>query len=279
MVDRYGLSLNVTRGSLDNIPRTGPLILIANHPYGILDGLMMGHMLQSTRGDFRILANSVFRKAEDLNRILLPISFDNTKEALALNIETRKTALSYLSGGGAIGVFPGGTVSTALRPFSTPMDPGWRSFTARMIAKSDAAVVPVYFAGHTSRLFQVASHLHYTLRLGLLLKEFKTRYVAKYKVEPAVQESLGFVVGLALMEDIIGNAKSTSPADLAAVAKTIDLPGGTYINGWGMKFDATGQNVMAEGAVVQWQDQRMVVVYPDSVSMAKPIMVPLPGSN
>ena len=107
------------------------------------------------------------------------------------------------------------------------------------------------------------------------LKEFKTRYVAKYKVEPAVQESLGFVVGLALMEDIIGNAKSTSPADLAAVAKTIDLPGGTYINGWGMKFDATGQNVMAEGAVVQWQDQRMVVVYPDSVSMAKPIMVPL----
>ena len=111
------------------------------------------------------------------------------------------------------------------------------------------------------------------------LKEFKTRYVAKYKVEPAVQESLGFVVGLALMEDIIGNAKSTSPADLAAVAKTIDLPGGTYINGWGMKFDATGQNVMAEGAVVQWQDQRMVVVYPDSVSMAKPIMVPLPGSN
>ncbi|MCB1343530.1 MAG: lysophospholipid acyltransferase family protein [Pseudooceanicola sp.] len=175
MVDRYGLSLNVTRGSLDNIPRTGPLILIANHPYGILDGLMMGHMLQSTRGDFRILANSVFRKAEDLNRILLPISFDNTKEALALNIETRKTALSYLSGGGAIGVFPGGTVSTALRPFSTPMDPGWRSFTARMIAKSDAAVVPVYFAGHTSRLFQVASHLHYTLRLGLLLKEFKTR--------------------------------------------------------------------------------------------------------
>lgn len=175
MVDRYGLSLQVVGGSLDNIPADGPLILIANHPYGILDGLMMGHILHRRRGDFRILANSVFRKAEDLNRVLLPISFDETKEALALNIETRRESLRYLAAGGAIGVFPGGTVSTGARPFSTPMDPGWRSFTARMIAKSEAAVVPVFFAGHTSRLFQIASHLHSTLRLGLLLKEFRTR--------------------------------------------------------------------------------------------------------
>ncbi|GHF46918.1 lysophospholipid acyltransferase family protein [Seohaeicola zhoushanensis] len=175
MVDRYGLSLQVVGGSLDNIPADGPLILIANHPYGILDGLMMGHILHRRRGDFRILANSVFRKAVDLNRVLLPISFDETKEALALNIETRRESLRYLAAGGAIGVFPGGTVSTGARPFSTPMDPGWRSFTARMIAKSEAAVVPVFFAGHTSRLFQIASHLHSTLRLGLLLKEFRTR--------------------------------------------------------------------------------------------------------
>ena len=110
MVERYGLTLNVTGGALSNIPEDGPLILIANHPYGILDGLMMGHILSETRGDFRILANRVFRKAEDLNRTILPISFDETKEAMKLNLETRKTALTYLSEGGAIGVFPGGTV-------------------------------------------------------------------------------------------------------------------------------------------------------------------------
>jgi putative hemolysin len=175
MVERYGLSLSVTGGSLENIPKDGPLILIANHPYGILDGLMMGHVLQQRRGDFRILAHRVFRKAEDINRIILPISFDETKEAVQLNIETRKAALRYLADGGAIGVFPGGTVSTALKPFSQPMDPGWRGFTARMIAKSEATVVPMFFAGHTSRLFQIASHLHSTLRMGLLIKEFKSR--------------------------------------------------------------------------------------------------------
>lgn len=173
--ERYGLTLQVEGGALSNIPANGPLVLIANHPYGILDGLMMGHLLDRIRGDFRILANSVFRRAEALDRVILPISFDATKEALQLNLETRARSLAYLAQGGAIGIFPGGTVSTAARPFSRPMDPGWRNFTARMIARADATVVPVYFPGHNSRLFQIASHLHYTLRLGLLIKEFRAR--------------------------------------------------------------------------------------------------------
>ncbi len=173
--ERYGVSPQIISGTLSRIPAHGPLILISNHPFGILDGLIMGHILDQVRGDFRILANSVFRRAEILNRVLLPISFDETPDALRLNLETRASALRYLDQGGAIGVFPGGTVSTSAKPFSAPLDPSWRNFTARMIARSDATVVPLFFAGHNSRLFQIASHLHYTLRLGLLLKEFKAR--------------------------------------------------------------------------------------------------------
>ncbi len=193
MVERYGLSLQVSGGSLSNIPAAGPLVLIANHPYGILDGLMMGHILSETRGDFRILANHVFRKAEDLDRIVLPISFDNTREAMALNIRTRKESLNYLDAGGAIGIFPGGTVSTAAKPFSRPLDPRWRGFTARMVAKSRATVLPIYFEGTTSRLFQIASHMHVTLRMGLLIKEFKKRVDTPVKViigEPIGRDQL-----------------------------------------------------------------------------------------
>lgn len=175
MVERYRLGLDVVKGSLDSIPRDGPLVVISNHPYGILDGLMMGYILSRTRGDFRIIANNVFRRARDLDRVILPISFDETKEAQKLNIETRRIALDYLSAGGCIGIFPGGTVSTAREPFGRPMDPGWRSFTAKMIAKSGAKVVPIYFDGHNSRLFQIASHLHMTLRLALLINEFKVK--------------------------------------------------------------------------------------------------------
>jgi putative hemolysin len=202
MVERYGLTLDVVGGSLDDVPKDGPLIMIANHPYGILDGLMMGHILSETRGDFRILAHRVFRKAEELNRIILPISFDETKEAVRLNIETRKTALSYLSDGGSIGIFPGGTVSTAAKPFSHPMDPGWRGFTARMIAKSNAQVLPVFFDGHTSRLFQISSRLHNTLRMGLLIREFKKRVDTPVRV----------VIGKPISRDVLDPMAKDSKA-------------------------------------------------------------------
>ena len=175
MVDRYGLSLDVVGGSLDDIPARGPLILVANHPYGILDGLIMGYLLSALRGDFRILAHRVFRRAAELDRVILPVNFDATPEAARENLQARAAALDYLGRGGAIGIFPGGTVSTAAGPFGRPLDPVWRNFTARMIAKSGATVVPIFFDGANSRLFQLASHLHFTLRMGLLIREFRQR--------------------------------------------------------------------------------------------------------
>jgi putative hemolysin len=182
MDQRYGLNLDIVSGSLDNIPCDKPLIMIANHPYGLLDGLMMGYILTHTRGDFRILAHRVFLRAEDLNCVILPISFDETKEAVKLNLETRKVALDYLNKGGAIGIFPGGTVSTAAKPFAHPMDPAWRSFTARLIAKSGATVVPLFSDGANSSLFQYACRLHYNLRMGLLIKEFRARVDTRVRV-------------------------------------------------------------------------------------------------
>ena len=173
MVDRYGLSLDLVAGSLADIPREGPLVVIANHPYGLLDGLMLGHILSLARGDFRILAHRVFRRAAELDRVILPIDFDGTAEATARNLETRRAALDYLAGGGVIGVFPGGAVGDGTDAVRAADRSSWRRFTARLIAKSGAAVVPLFFDGHASRLFQVASHLHYTLRMALLVNEFR----------------------------------------------------------------------------------------------------------
>ena len=175
MQERYGITIEFSGPGLANIPRKGPLVVVANHPYGILDGLAMGRILSEARGDFKIIAHTVFRKARDLQDVILPIDFAETKAAMTINLGTRKESLAYLAKGGAIGIFPGGTVSTAAKPFSKAMDPHWKTFTAKMIAKSEATVVPIYFDGANSRLFQIASHLNQTLRTALLISEFDSR--------------------------------------------------------------------------------------------------------
>jgi putative hemolysin len=203
MTARYGLDLQIAGGTLDDIPATGPLIVVSNHPYGILDGLMMGLILSQRRGgDFKVLAHRIFRASPDLEKVILPISFDETKEAAKLNLDTRTEAVRYLAAGGAIGIFPGGTVSTSARMFSQPMDPSWRNFTAKMIAKSDATVVPIFFEGRNSRLFQLASHLHYTLRMGLLIREFKAR----------INKPVRVVIGKPIAADMLAGLKKDPKA-------------------------------------------------------------------
>ncbi len=175
MVRAYGLQLDLVRGSLEYIPERGPLVVIANHPFGILDGMVMGYLLDGLRGDFRIMAHCAFQAAPEIARHILPIDFSGSREAEKANLKTRSDAISYLRSGGTVGIFPGGTVSTAQRPFQRPLDPQWRLFSARMIQRSGATVVPIWFDGANSRLFQLASHLNYTLRMALLIREFKAR--------------------------------------------------------------------------------------------------------
>jgi putative hemolysin len=231
MSDRYGLKLEVVGGALENIPRTGPLIVVSNHPYGILDGLMMGRILSARRdGEFRVLAHRIFQRAADLERIILPISFDETKEAAKLNLDTRAQAVRYLNEGGAIGIFPGGTVSTSAKPFSQPMDPSWRTFTAKMIARSDAVVVPVFFEGRNSRLFQLASHIHSTLRTGMFIREFKTK----------INKPVRIVVGAPIPSDVLSQFKKDPKGCMDFLRKaTYELsPSPVDTSHLGHEFDA-----------------------------------------
>ena len=174
-MDRLGLRLDVARGALGRIPANGPLVVVANHPFGILDGLVLGYILSSLRRDFRLLAHRIVADSPLIGQHILPIDFDGTPQARVTTLDTRARAVDFLRGGGAVGVFPGGTVSTAATLGGKALDPVWRGFTARMIRQSGATVVPIWFDGQNSRLFQIASHVSTAARLGLLVREFTRR--------------------------------------------------------------------------------------------------------
>ena len=165
------LSPAYDEAALARIPATGPLVVVANHPYGVLDGLVLGWLLSRRRPEFRILVHSLLTSVDDIRDFTLPIDFSETPEALRTNLRSRDAAMRVLRQGGCIGVFPGGTVSTSEKPFMQAVDPRWRPFTARLIQSSRATVVPMFFDGQNSRLFQFASQISLTLRLSLLLKE------------------------------------------------------------------------------------------------------------
>ena len=179
------LELNVTcnEAKLAAWPKTGPLVVVSNHPFGVLDGLVICHLVAKVRTDFRVLTNSVLYRVDEMKPFMLPIDFAETKAALKTNLASRAEAKAHLIGGGCLVIFPAGGVSTTPTVWHRrAVDADWKTFTARMISQARAPVAPVFFAGQNSRLFQMASHISMTLRLSLLFKEVHDRIGSEVRV-------------------------------------------------------------------------------------------------
>ena len=175
-VRKLRLSISFNCEALAEIPARGPVIVVANHPFGVVDGLVACWLVSHMRNDFKVLAHALLYRAEELRPFMLPIDFEETKAALETNVKSRAEATQHLKRGGALIVFPSGMVSTTSTLFGTrAIDRDWKPFTARMITQAKADVVPIYFEGQNSWLFQAVSHFSMTLRLSLLLKEAHDR--------------------------------------------------------------------------------------------------------
>lgn len=181
-VDRLRLQVEYDTERLMRLPRSGPVVVVANHPFGVIDGIVLGWLVEQVRSDFKILVNSVLARAEEARPYLLPIDFAPTELAKRINLKSRADARAWLEQGRVVVVFPGGTVSTAITPLGRAYDPEWKPFTARLIARSRAKVLPVYFAGQNSRAFQVASLLHPTLRTALFFHEARNKMTRRLPV-------------------------------------------------------------------------------------------------
>ena len=156
-----------------SIPPNVPLVIIANHPFGIGDGIVSLAMAEQLGRPFRVLINNQLLRVPEIRPYSLPIDFEETREAQLTNLATRKEALALLAAGTTLVVFPAGGVATARTPFGQAVDLPWKLFTARLIQSAKASVLPLWFEGQNGPLFQLASQISLTLRLSLLVSEFR----------------------------------------------------------------------------------------------------------
>ncbi len=170
------IDVNIASGTFPpKLDDNAPLIVVANHPYGILDGLGTLSLVERLGRPYKVLINNDLLRAPEIRPFSLPIDFSATREAQALNLQTRREALRHLSEGTTIVVFPAGGVATSPTTFGRAVDLPWKRFTARMIHSSRAQVLPLYFEGQCSPLFQFVSKFSLTLRLALIIREFRVR--------------------------------------------------------------------------------------------------------
>lgn len=184
-LSRLRLQLVFDRAALAQWPAAGPLVVVCNHPFGVIDGVAICAVTARIRTDFRILTNAVLNRAEEIRAHLLPVDFAETAQALRTNLQSRTLARAHLAAGGCLIVFPAGGVSTTPSLWHRKaVDAEWKNLTARLILGAKANVAPLYFVGQNSRLFQIASHLHQTLRLSLLFKEVHDRMGSEISMRP-----------------------------------------------------------------------------------------------
>lgn len=168
-----GIETTTPSEEIAQIPRTGPLVVTANHPHGLVDGMVLAELIGRVRTDYKILTRSLLTGLVEIDRFMLPVPFAHDPDALSKSIEMRRLAMHHLADGGAVILFPAGVVASADSWFGPAVERDWNAFTAKMIQRSGASVLPIHFSGQNSRAYQLASLLSPTIRQGLLLYEVR----------------------------------------------------------------------------------------------------------
>ncbi|MDC0738422.1 lysophospholipid acyltransferase family protein [Cognatishimia sp. SS12] len=167
-----GIDLQTPEEQINNIPKEGPIVVVANHPHGMVDGMILAELIGRVREDYRILTRSVLTGLDEAaTSFMIPVPFPHDPDAQRKMVEMRAKAMDFLKQGGVVALFPSGVVSSSDSLFGPVIEREWNVFTAQMIRRSGARVVPIFFPGQNSRWYQMANRISATLRQGLLLHE------------------------------------------------------------------------------------------------------------
>ncbi|MEQ8768167.1 MAG: GNAT family N-acyltransferase [Planctomycetota bacterium] len=170
-VRAFEIESEVADSDLDRVPGTGGTIVVANHPLGALDGIVLGSILGRRRGDVRILANHLLARIPEMRERCFFVDPFGSTESTQRNRRGLRQAVSWLKDGGLLVVFPAGEVSHWQPGRKEVVDPPWSPTVARLIRRSGACVLPAHLSGRAGMLFHLAGLFHPRLRTALLPRE------------------------------------------------------------------------------------------------------------
>lgn len=169
---------------LNRIPKSGSFITISNHPYGGIEGLILLKLVTQIRPDYKLMANFLLQKVKPIEELFLPVNpFENFKEFKS-SYAGLKTGIEYIKTGGCLGLFPAGEVSSYVRDFNKVTDREWSISALKFIRNVNAQVIPIYFSGNNSALFQLLARIHPNLRTIKLPSELfnKKKHVIHIRI-------------------------------------------------------------------------------------------------
>lgn len=178
ILELLDIDMQYSETDVRHIPEKGPVVVVANHPYGFVDGLALTVMVSRVRPDLKILTRAFFATLPEIEDNMVPVAFPHDVDSTMRNIEVRKEVMEHLANDGVVILFPAGRCATSPTAFSEAVEHDWNPFTAKMILKSKARVVPVYFPGQNGWLFQFVQTFSATLRQALMMHEI-TRLIGK----------------------------------------------------------------------------------------------------
>lgn len=172
-IRHMGIRIDTPDAEVARIPQSGPVVIVANHPHGLVDGMVMAEIVNRVRSDFKILTRSLLTGIPEVEEFMIPVPFPHEENARQLSLQMRDDTMKHLKAGGVIILFPAGKVAMSETWFGPAIEAEWNVFTHKIVRSSGATVVPMHFTGQNSRLFLIANKLSDTLRQGLLLYEIK----------------------------------------------------------------------------------------------------------
>ncbi len=171
-LDTMGIDLTTPQEQLDRIPKEGPVVVVANHPHGMVDGMIFADLIGRVRQDYRILTRSLLTSIDEVaGSYMIPVPFPHDPDAQRKYVEMRAKAMNHFKEGGVVCLFPSGVVASSETWWGPAIEAEWNVFTAKMIRRSGAQVVPMKFLGANSRAYQIANQVSPMLRQSLLLHE------------------------------------------------------------------------------------------------------------